>query len=260
MELSASVLLVAQQQYPSDYRINVALSHMLAFDTNPRRTKDAVGFARAAVAVHPESAAARATLGSRLYADGQFEEAVTQCKESLRISPQDSWTIGILIDALIAQGKVSEIIEEAQLNPDLRDIAYAKYFDDLTQNGGTIPSSIASHNPYVHYLSALGSLRNSASEYRQKCKNAVRLFGTSSNVDDLDWTAWSCALGRMTFEDRKELTAFADHAKSALNGDRRSLQSLGGLQFRLGRFAEAEQSLRACLAQPDDANLPSAYA
>ena len=56
----------AQQRFPADFWINQCLAHVLQFKVEPRRLQEAIGFYRAAVALHPQSPGARFNLAACL--------------------------------------------------------------------------------------------------------------------------------------------------------------------------------------------------
>jgi serine/threonine protein kinase len=113
---------------------------------------------------------------------------------------------------------------------------------------------------HEHYSVALMTLAATPTGFHKRCGELVNQLKDCTDADEIYWGVWTCALGPMVEDDTQALTKFLEHARTKLTKDRQSQLSLGGLEFRLGRFAEAEQSLRACLAEPDDANLSPAYA
>jgi serine/threonine-protein kinase len=79
------LLRLAQRRYPGDFWLNLALGDDLAV-TNQR--DKALGYFRAAVALRPDSAAARHNLGTALYYGGDSDGAVVEYRAVLDLDPQ----------------------------------------------------------------------------------------------------------------------------------------------------------------------------
>ena len=73
-EASVEVLRKAQGRYPNDFWVNYALAMSLV-EQKPSRPDEAVGFARVARALRPQSRLAQFLLGRELAALGQMTEA-----------------------------------------------------------------------------------------------------------------------------------------------------------------------------------------
>jgi serine/threonine protein kinase/Flp pilus assembly protein TadD len=106
-----AVLRKAQWHHPTDYWINTELAYMLQANA-PKRPNEAIGYARAVIALRPEDAHARANLAAALMEAGQFEEAEKQAREAVRLNAFGDWAWRTLLVALKEQGKSYELAEQ----------------------------------------------------------------------------------------------------------------------------------------------------
>ncbi|HEX8203180.1 MAG TPA: protein kinase family protein, partial [Isosphaeraceae bacterium] len=83
---AAAVLQRAWRAYPTDFWINLDLSHALAW-SRPPRFEDGDRFATAAVALRPESSAAHVGLALSLHRRGDRSGAEAEYREALRLRP-----------------------------------------------------------------------------------------------------------------------------------------------------------------------------
>ncbi|MGA2256970.1 MAG: hypothetical protein ABSG53_20145 [Thermoguttaceae bacterium] len=88
-EASVEVLRKAQGRYPNDFWVNYALAMSLA-EQKPARADEAVGFARAASSLRPQSRLAQFILGRELAAIGQMVDAQVHLRRADELAgPQE---------------------------------------------------------------------------------------------------------------------------------------------------------------------------
>ena len=97
-----------QQTYPADFWAN----YFLGIALTKKKSPDAAGYFRAALALRPSSAAVYEGLGNALRAVGQVDEAIKQYWRAIQINPSYSGSYVSLGSALKTQGMVREAIEQ----------------------------------------------------------------------------------------------------------------------------------------------------
>ena len=95
------ILGVAVQRRPGDFGLLMTRG-TLTSETDPEREP----WLRAAVAVRPGNAVAHQNLGHALKAKGDFDGAVVEFKEMIRLDPKLPWAHHWLVDTLITTGEV----------------------------------------------------------------------------------------------------------------------------------------------------------
>jgi serine/threonine-protein kinase len=106
----AEALQRAQRRFPGDFWINHNLGITLA-QLQPPRLEEATGFARAAVALRPESPMAHANLGITLRRKGDIDGAIAEYREAIRLKDDSSFHT-ILGRALDDKGQLDQAIAE----------------------------------------------------------------------------------------------------------------------------------------------------
>jgi tetratricopeptide (TPR) repeat protein len=101
----------AQQRHPSDFWINHGLAFRLT-QMKPPRLDEAIGFYRAALALHPLSTGVHHNLGIALHARGRLAEAEAEFQEAVRLSPDYSRARHALGNVLTDRGLLDEAITE----------------------------------------------------------------------------------------------------------------------------------------------------
>jgi serine/threonine protein kinase/Tfp pilus assembly protein PilF len=97
-----------QQAHPADFWANYFLGSALTKKKSP----DAAGYFRAALAIRPDSAVVYDGLGSALRAVGRVDEAIEQYRRAIQLNPNYGWAYTSLGGALRAQGRLREAIEQ----------------------------------------------------------------------------------------------------------------------------------------------------
>src|SRR5262249_39595484 len=125
-QLELEFLQRAQRRFPADFWINSSL--VLAMKSQePPRLEEAIGFARAAVALRPQSAGAHTNLGAALHSKGDLDGAIAAYREAIRLKQDCATAHSNLGGALIDKGLLDEAIAECRqalrLNKD-RDMAH----------------------------------------------------------------------------------------------------------------------------------------
>ncbi|MFT3686542.1 MAG: tetratricopeptide repeat protein [Phycisphaerales bacterium] len=133
-----------QHLHPADFWVN----YTLAVAVGESSPSTALRYSQAAVAIRPDAASARTTLGIALGTSGQLDEALSHLREAIRLDPDLAFTYDGLGNVLTLQGKAAEA-EEAyrkaiKLNPRIR----------------------SPHNNLANLMSAAGRLKEAEAEYR----------------------------------------------------------------------------------------------
>jgi serine/threonine protein kinase len=97
----------AQQLHPGDFWINLELANPFARAdiVSPTHTEEAIGFARAALAVRPQSPAAHKHLGMALGKQGRLVEAEEELRKAIDLKPDYAAAFNDLGVTLMHQGK-----------------------------------------------------------------------------------------------------------------------------------------------------------
>jgi superkiller protein 3 len=116
--LAVRVLRQAQRRHPDDFWFNFLLGNFLLgkylTKRSPAGPGEAIGFYRAAVALHPQSSAAHANLGAALSRQGNAKEAVAQCRRAVELNPDSPVARGNLGRALADLGRPEEALAECR--------------------------------------------------------------------------------------------------------------------------------------------------
>ncbi len=90
-EKALEVLYAAQQRSPTDLALNLELASQLQ-QFNPPRWEEAVGFTRAALAMHPDHPTLHARLGALLVGAGHADQALAAYRKALDLGRDDADT------------------------------------------------------------------------------------------------------------------------------------------------------------------------
>jgi serine/threonine-protein kinase len=86
-EKAVEVLYAAQQRYPADFWVNYELALLLTWRVKPARLEEALGFLRAALAVHPEHVPLYSLLGDLLRQTNHLDQAIAAYRQLLDLQP-----------------------------------------------------------------------------------------------------------------------------------------------------------------------------
>jgi tetratricopeptide (TPR) repeat protein len=246
-----------QQRYPADFWINERLGICLAEMLPPRR-EEAIRYLAIAVALRPQSPGARLNLGSELLRKDQWEEAVVEFREALRLDKDYAEAHCNLGLGLRGQGKreeaIAEFREALRLKEDLfeahcnlgvvlsdqgqREEAILEYRESLR---------IKKDSALVHYnlgnaLADNGQLDDAIDAYRQ----AIHF-----KQDD----AWAhCKLGNALHRKGKVDEAIPEYREAILldKNNAEAHCNLGNVLFGKGNLHEAIRAYRESLRLKKD--------
>ena len=102
------LLTAAQAQFPEDFWLNAELAWRLR---EANRHDEAVGYFRAAVAVRPDSPAARHWLGISLQSKGELDQAISEFRYALRLEPKFAGAHVSLAHSLSDRGRMAEALD-----------------------------------------------------------------------------------------------------------------------------------------------------
>jgi tetratricopeptide (TPR) repeat protein len=116
----------AQARHPQDFWLNFELGWALH---ESRRSDEALGFYRAALALRPEASAAHNGVGVMLFDMGRLDEAIGYWQQALKIDPNFTIVHTNLAQALRAKGRLDEAIshyqEAIRLDPKASALAHS---------------------------------------------------------------------------------------------------------------------------------------
>jgi serine/threonine protein kinase/Tfp pilus assembly protein PilF len=168
-----AILRLGQQRDPADFWINYQLGAFLAwcpaewFDPD-----EALGYARAALAIRPSSTEARILLADALHYKGDIDAAITTYQQAIALNPQFGKIHANLGVLLVAKGDWNG--------------ACACYQKAL---------ELYPNNPYTWFERACLSLQVGDSEgYRKVCRRMGERFGDSQQVEEVALLAHACVL------------------------------------------------------------------
>jgi tetratricopeptide (TPR) repeat protein len=129
-ETAVSVLRAGQRRYPGDFWLNHSLAFAL-FKLQLPQLDEAIGYARAALALRPESAMVHSNLGLVLKNKGRVDEALACYREAIRLKPDDGCAYNNLGIALKGQGKLDEALACYQEAVRFGPANHAEHHDNL---------------------------------------------------------------------------------------------------------------------------------
>lgn len=95
--------------------------------------------------------------------------------------------------------------------------------------------------------------------YRTDCAAMLRQFQDSQNYDEIQFTAWTCALAPDAVSDWEQVIGLARRAVEVSSARNQSLQGLGAVLFRARRYSEALEVLERANAASEVALTTPAY-
>jgi serine/threonine protein kinase/tetratricopeptide (TPR) repeat protein len=101
------VLRRAQRRFPADFWINHGLASALEH-AEPAQLEEAIGFYRAAVALHPKGSGLHFNLGNALRENGRLDEAIAEYGEAVQLRPDYADAHMHVGNVLREQGKLVE--------------------------------------------------------------------------------------------------------------------------------------------------------
>jgi serine/threonine-protein kinase len=102
-----ALLSAVEARFPQDFWLNFELGNLLF---RAHRQDEALGYARAALALRPHSGLAHSAIGAVLQEMGRADEAIDQCRIALKLDPTFAETQYNLGEALRSRGKLDEAI------------------------------------------------------------------------------------------------------------------------------------------------------
>jgi serine/threonine-protein kinase len=102
------LLTAAQARFPQDFWLNFELGWQLS---EAKRSDEAIGYDRVALALRPEAGLTHNNLGCALFAVGRLDEAIDQLQQAARIEPVFASTENNLGLALYSKGRRDEGID-----------------------------------------------------------------------------------------------------------------------------------------------------
>jgi tetratricopeptide (TPR) repeat protein len=189
------LLKTAQERYPDDFWLNLRLARALS---KANKSKEGLGFGRAAVALRPDSEVAHNNLGAALFAEGQVDEAIREWRRAIDLDPDYASPHGNLGNALKDQGKLDEAVAEYRkaiaLDPK-RALAHANLGDVLREQGKLDeavaecrraieldPRFAPAHSNLGNALYEQGKLDEAAAEHRKAIELAPKFAMAHSNL------------------------------------------------------------------------------
>jgi serine/threonine-protein kinase len=240
----------AQRRYPHDFWLNYNLGIALR---KARKSPEAVGYYRAALAVRPDAVTAYITLGNALLDQRQHDEAIAAYRQALDLDPGVVLAHDYLGLALKDKGQLDEAVREYRRALDL-DPRYApahtnlgdalrikgqpdKAIREYRQAIDLDPRSVIAHNNLATLLLEKGLLDEAIVEFRTVLGLDPKLSKTHFNF----------GLALMGKSQRQEAIEAFRKALDLEPKDARAHGALGTALLEEGRFAEARTALRRCV-------------
>jgi tetratricopeptide (TPR) repeat protein/serine/threonine protein kinase len=168
---SLRLLRRAQERYPGDFLINAALARALG-EANPPQLKDAVAFARVALALRPDNGVAHNNLGVALERSGDVEGAIARYRRATELAPKFATAysnLGFLLRA----------------KKDLKGAAsaYRKALEVVASNDPSSAPSVATiHNDLGLVLADQGNVDGAIASYRKAIQLDPKLAAPHINL------------------------------------------------------------------------------
>jgi serine/threonine protein kinase/tetratricopeptide (TPR) repeat protein len=159
---AAEVLRQVRQRHPADFWVNHELGRLCAHGLRPPRLEEAIRYYTAAVAIRPQSPAARLNLAFALNTHGQRDGALAECREVLRLDAEYVGAHSALSAIFRGKGLLDEAIAEAR-----EALRIKKDFPDghvdlglALHDKGQLDEAVAEfreairidkHNPWAHH-------------------------------------------------------------------------------------------------------------
>jgi serine/threonine-protein kinase len=244
------LLKAAQERYPDDFWLNMRLVRALM---KAKKSKEAVGYARSAVALRPDSEVAHNNLGGALQEEGQVDEAIRELHKAIDLDPNYATPHNNLGVTLDNQGKVDAAIAEYRkaIELDPKHVLAHSNLGAALRDQGKLDEAVAESRRAIeldpkdaiaHYnlgvaLFDKGKVDAAIAEYRKAIELDPKYAAAHNNLGNA--LRAQGQLDEAIAECRK---AIALDPKNAM-----AHGCLGTALLEQGRFAEAAASLRRCL-------------
>jgi tetratricopeptide (TPR) repeat protein/serine/threonine protein kinase len=274
---AAALLRRAHQRHPDNFWINLLLGRALS-ELKPPRLDEAIGFCRAALALHPQSPVVHINLGVVFFHQGKFAEALEECQEALRINPSSAAAhnnLGSLLEKqknfVEAEAEFREAIHlkrgdaGAHYNLGMVLVEQNKPAEAEVELRTAIQLEPNSPKAHSRLAEALADQHKFA-DAEEECQRALRLDANFANAHmmygrilgqtgrpvqgeqatrkaislNADDPSYYCGLGVLLFDQSKYREAEAEFRK-ALGMERKAMYcfNLGNALFEQHQYAEA---------------------
>jgi tetratricopeptide (TPR) repeat protein len=245
-----------QKAYPADFWANYFLGTALT----KKKSSDAAGYFRAALAIRPDSAVVYDGLGSALRSVGRVDEAIDEYRRAIQINPNYGWAYTSLGGALRAQGKLREAIEQyrhaVEIDP---NYAWGHYvFANALRETCRLNEAVAHYNKAIEInpkltqayydLGAALMYAGRLSEAIDQCQRALLL---NPNCGIAHYNIGLVLQIQGHFDDS------VGHFLSAIQAEpklERAYEALGQSFIAVGKFADADDTIRRALRLLNEKN------
>ena len=213
-EGAVALLRAAQRRHPDDFQINHDLGWLYLFRFQPPQTEPAIRFFSVALAVRPQSIAARAGLANAFRQKRDFAEAAAVLSEMIRNQPASALAHSSLGHLLGERGEYAQAAA-----------AFAKGVE------------LEPDQPYVWYSQAAAHVgAGDLAAYRKVCAGMLDRFGNTKDP----WTAgrilYACVQGPDAVADMNRLLPLVEIARPDPNGGDRIHAAV---LYRAGKHRES---------------------
>jgi tetratricopeptide (TPR) repeat protein len=244
-----------------------AYSHLHQYDK-------AIADLNKAIEVDQKNAVAWINRGS-VYAElGQHENAVADFSRAIKLDPKYTvaWiSRGYAYSQLHRYGKaladLNKATELAPEDPQMHislGFVYAQ-LEEWQKAAAAFEhaTTLKPNTPLASYHLALVELqRGDQTGYRKVCSRMCERFDESANTEAAFWTAWTCVLSPDAVVDWTKPLKIAQKAHAADEKSYDTINNLGAMLYRAGRFTEAAQRLseaEAAFSQVPSKRMPIIY-
>ena len=206
---------------------------------------------------------------------GRFSESLADLNRALELRPDDSSTVTWIAPRLVAacpdtafRAGILELADRGvELNKSSSEhrmrrvtlLATMRQFDRVKQDLEQLAAEgFTAH--YVAYLQALLELKlGNESAYRTVCREMLDRFRDSESPDELHFAVWTCTLAPAALDDYAAAEELARRSLKADPDNKRSLQALGAVLYRAGKFAAALETLTTSDSAPENEGRSAVY-
>jgi tetratricopeptide (TPR) repeat protein/serine/threonine protein kinase len=243
-----TLLRQAQQLYPEDFWINYNLGHLLIFGPPPHRHDEALGYFRAAVAVHPRSAEARSILGLTLLEQGDVDGAIAAYRQAIALDPKFMLARNGIGVTLARKGQLDEAIAELReaipIKPDFLDTHI--HLGRVLGQKGQLDEAIRAYRTAIELSPKSAALHDELGftlfqnkqldEAIRECRTAIAL--------DPKFAPAHCTLG-IALRGKRHLDEAVHAFQKAIELDPKFAPAHNGLGFTLHDKKQLEEAIRA---------------